>query len=394
MPNVITRDVRCEECDEKTLFFTQLGFQVLDCEPLPGPGEMCRISMTDPKLEAAASADMVPPGAPMAARTFPAGASVAGSGGLTATQVRTAQAIVNVFETSTVLGDYSKVTLLAGDTGHLTYGRSQTTLASGNLALLVDRYVANSASRWARRLVPFQARLRQRDLTLDKDLILANILRACADDAVMRDTQDAFFDATYWQTAVRDAERTGIALPLGMAIVYDSLVHGSYGLMRDRTVAAIGKPVQAGERPWLTHYVQTRRDWLATHSNKLLRATTYRMDAFQRLIELEAWGLELPLVVRGQEISLATLAGAPPGCYDGPQPGTRALALQGPMLRGLDVRLVQVSLSDRGFPIRADGIYGRSSRDLVMAFQTRQGQSPSGALDADAIARLVQAVIG
>ncbi len=51
-------------------------------------------------------------------------------------QKRTAQGIVNIFETGQVQGDYGKVTLLAGDTGHLTYGRSQTTLASGNLYLL------------------------------------------------------------------------------------------------------------------------------------------------------------------------------------------------------------------------------------------------------------------
>jgi chitosanase len=46
---------------------------------------------------------------------------------LTDLQTRAAQAIVNVFETGTPRGDYGRVTLLAGDTGHLTYGRSQTT---------------------------------------------------------------------------------------------------------------------------------------------------------------------------------------------------------------------------------------------------------------------------
>jgi len=50
------------------------------------------------------------------------------------------QAIVNVFETGRAHGDYGKVTLLSGDSGHLTYGRSQTTLASGNLFLLVQAY--------------------------------------------------------------------------------------------------------------------------------------------------------------------------------------------------------------------------------------------------------------
>lgn len=56
---------------------------------------------------------------------------------LTILQKKIAQSIVNIFETGEPLGDYGNVTVLNGDTGHLTYGRSQTTLASGNLALLL-----------------------------------------------------------------------------------------------------------------------------------------------------------------------------------------------------------------------------------------------------------------
>ena len=56
---------------------------------------------------------------------------------LTDLQKKTAQAVVNIFETGTALGKYGNVTLMAGDSGHLTYGRSQTTLASGHLSLLL-----------------------------------------------------------------------------------------------------------------------------------------------------------------------------------------------------------------------------------------------------------------
>jgi chitosanase len=63
---------------------------------------------------------------------------------LTLTQKRTAEAIVNLFETGEVLGDYSQVTLIAGDRGHLTFGRSQTTLGSGNLYELLLRYCRSS----------------------------------------------------------------------------------------------------------------------------------------------------------------------------------------------------------------------------------------------------------
>ena len=110
---------------------------------------------------------------------------------LTTTQQKTAEGIVNLFETSEVLGDYSQVTVLEGDTGHLTFGRSQTTLGSGNLHALLKRYCANVGARFGSRLAPFLPQLEARDAALDSDRKLRNVLRATADDPVMRDTQDA-----------------------------------------------------------------------------------------------------------------------------------------------------------------------------------------------------------
>lgn len=308
---------------------------------------------------------------------------------LTATQKKTAEAIVNIFETGEVLGDYSQVTLIAGDTGHLTFGRSQTTLGSGNLHGLLQRYCANPGARFGARLSPCLPDFAARKEALDSDLKLHNILRASADDPVMRDTQDAFFDEVYWRPAARAAERLGIGSPLGVAVVYDSFVHGSWKALAERVIRELGDVAAAGERPWITAYVATRRAWLAGHPRADLRATVYRMDAFQRLIEQAYWGLDLPLVVRGKEISTATLFATPPGCYDGPQPGTRALALQAPMQRGLDVRLLQLGLSERGLNVKADGIFGQTSARLIKEYQAARGRPATGAADMALIAELV-----
>jgi chitosanase len=306
---------------------------------------------------------------------------------MTASQARTIQAIVNLFETGQVLGDYGQVTVIPGDTGHLTFGRSQTTLGSGNLHTLIARYSANAGARFGGRLAGWLPRFEARDTTLDQDVKLHNILRASADDSVMRETQDAFFDETYFGPAMRTAERFGVMQPLGRAVVYDSFVHGSWTRIRDRVT---GTPGTRGERQWVADYVAARREWLATHPRADLRATVYRMDAFARLIELGAWGLELPLVVRGAEISGATLSATPPGCYDGPPPGSRVLALQttAPLCRGLDVRLVQLALSERGADIRADGVYGRASAISVADFQRTQRLPATGIADIPLIAML------
>ena len=307
---------------------------------------------------------------------------------LTTIQKKAAEAIVNIFETGSVLGDYGNVTLIAGDTGHLTFGRSQTTLGSGNLYKLLRSYCANPAARFGAALTPFLQRFEDIDLSLDNEKHLQNILRASADDSTMRDAQDVFFDQTYWKTAERTAAQLGVTTPLGVAVVYDSTVHGSVELIRDKTNQKVGPLANQGERKWIAAYVQTRRDWLANHPRADLRPTVYRMDAFQRLIDLDVWDLDLPLLVRGQEISNLSLSAAPPGCYDSPQAGSRPIGLQTPLARGLDVRLVQVGLSQQGIDVLADGVFGKGSVAAIKTYQATHNLAQTGAADIGLIARL------
>jgi hypothetical protein len=79
----------------------------------------------------------------------------------TATQTLTAQSIVNLFETGAVLGDYGNVTVIPDDTGHLTFGRPQTTLGSGNLLDLLNRYSSNPRARFGKRPAPWLPRFEE-----------------------------------------------------------------------------------------------------------------------------------------------------------------------------------------------------------------------------------------
>jgi len=218
---------------------------------------------------------------------------------LTELQKKTAQAIVNIFETGKALGDYAKVTVLPGDTGGLTFGRSQTTLNSGNLYKLIDAYCQSESARFARNLEAYLNRLRQKDPTLNEDRALHQALQKTAADPVMHRVQDRFFDGAYWQPAQRAADALGITDALGVAVVYDSRVHGSWIRIRDRVNARAGTPEDIGQRRWVRQYVNERRGWLANHRNKLLNKTVYRMDAFLDLINRRRWALGLPLSVRG-----------------------------------------------------------------------------------------------
>lgn len=293
-------------------------------------------------------------------------------------QRRAAQAIVNIFETGSVRGEYGLVTLIAGDNGHLTYGRSQTTLASGNLYLLIKSYTEVPEAELGTTLTRFLPALEQRDLSLDNDTSLHELLREAGEDPVMQDVQDKFFDRVYWSPAASSAQRENITEPLGVAVIYDSHIHGSWARIRNRTVAAHGNSRAAGERAWVRRYVDTRRDWLGNHSNRLLRRTIYRMDSFITLIEADAWSLPLPLVVRGVRIDEASISDRPPLRVSAEDSSARMLLLKTPAIRGDDVTEVQRLLSAAGFETKADGVFGPDTETKVKAFQEKHGLRGDG----------------
>lgn len=399
--------IPCSDCEDTKDRLELFGFTVQGCIDTPGRPGFCTISfdrLTDavaridptggPAAEAVGGAVSTKLGAgALAKSTGIAGGPIgrttgSGNATITTSQAATARAIVNIFETSSVLGRYGQVTLIPGDTGRLTFGRSQTTLGSGNLHLLLAAYCANPGARFRARIAPFLSDIAAQSARVDHDLKLHNVLRASADDPVMRELQDEFFDQVYWQPAVKAAARVGIRSPLGHAVVYDSHVHGSWGPRRDEVLAQTGSVSAVGEAAWIGAYIARRRAWLES-SRPDLRKTVYRMDSFKRLIELGLWGLPLPLVVRDIEISQASLAAAPSDCYDGPEPGSRSLAIQQPLARGLDVRLLQLGLSDRGIDIKADGVFGPGARDALKAFQAASGLPVNGIADVGLIATLV-----
>ncbi len=297
---------------------------------------------------------------------------------LTDLQKRTAQAIVNIFETGRVLGDYGKVTLLPGDAGHLTYGRSQTTLASGTLSLLVKSYCEAEGAQFAAPLRAYLDRLAACDLSLDQDAVLRGLLRDAGDDPVMHDVQDSFFDRVYWAPAVQAASDLGIVSGLGTGVVYDSCVHGSWGLMRDRTTARHGAAGVIGEEVWIGDYVQERSYWLANHPNALLRRTVYRMEAFNELIEDAKWSLPLPLRVRGTLIEAAVLLGAVPVRVSAQAGDERTLLLRTPLMRGADVEAVQRALLAAGIEVAVDGVFGPATAQAVIRFQGQRGLTLDG----------------
>mgnify|MGYP000862897745 CR=1 FL=1 len=293
-------------------------------------------------------------------------------------QKETAKAIVNIFETGSARGDYARVTLLTGDSGHLTYGRAQTTLGSGNLHLLIKAYCDAPGAAYARALRPYLPRLADIDLRLDTDWTFRNLLKEAGGDPVMRETQDAFFDRVFWTPAAATAAREGLMEPLSVAIVYDSVVHGSWIAMRDLTNNRAGTASRIGERKWAAAYLDTRRNWLANHSNALLRKTVYRMDSFKALVAGGHWRLDLPLTVRGVRIDAELLGVRPPVTASAIDVATRNLRLTEPKMTGNDVRALETALAKEGYAINIDGVFDEGLEAALKSFQRDYGLVADG----------------
>ncbi|MGA2074733.1 MAG: peptidoglycan-binding protein [Terriglobia bacterium] len=297
---------------------------------------------------------------------------------LTDLQKKIAQAVVNIFETGSAHGQYGSVTLIARDSGHLTYGRSQTTLATGNLYLLIKAYCAAPGAQFAAALNPYLPRLAAPDLTLDTDMTFRGVLHGAGDDPVMCSVQDAFFDRTFWNPTVLGAAGIGVGSALGTNVVYDSHIQGAWAAMRARTDANHGPASQISEQAWISAYVNERRNWLANNPNSALHPTVYRMDAFLQLISGGKWDLPLPLTVRGVVITDELLSATAPLRVSAAAPSEATLQLQTPPMQGDQVRALQQALTNAGVPVTLDGTFGTSTDAAVRQFQQQKGLTVDG----------------
>lgn len=139
---------------------------------------------------------------------------------------------------------------------------------------------------------------------LAKDKTFTGLLVRSAADSLMQRAQNEIFDEGYMKPALEAVNGSGWQHPLSLAVVYDSLIHGSWAKLRDRVDPA-------GEEVWISNYITLRRVNMeqagpgghSIWSNRLLRNTTYRMDTFRALIRANNWELAAPFMAHGVTIT-------------------------------------------------------------------------------------------
>jgi chitosanase len=215
---------------------------------------------------------------------------------LTTLQRKTAQAIIQVFETGRYSpGSYGSVSNAAGDAGGLSYGSHQVSLTSGNLYLLLRNY-CDQGGACASRLQPYMSRIANKERAVGASAQLQAVLREAGSDPIMKRVQDEYFDANFWRPSARDAQARKFVTPLAYALVFDGHIQGGWGKLAPRVSTKLA------EREWCREYIRVRRAWLLA-GHGIVPKTVYRMDTFSDLVKLGNWDLDLPLKAHGVTIT-------------------------------------------------------------------------------------------
>ena len=221
-----------------------------------------------------------------------------GQSKFTEKDIAKAEAIVRVFETGKPLGDPTAVAVLNDGAG-VSYGVSQFTHRSGSLLQVVEKYLefggAVGREVIEARLPIMRSRTPNAIGKLATDEQFKKALRAAGLTREMLEAQRLIAFERYMKPAVKECGAFGFEMPLSLAVVHDSMVHGSW----DRLADHIG-PV-TDERRWVARYVEERDTWLRSIGR--LRVTAYRTKFFLTQIKRGNWELKLPMNVNGYALT-------------------------------------------------------------------------------------------
>src|SRR4029079_18271172 len=121
----------------------------------------------------------------------------------------------------------------------------------------------------------------------------------------------------YLRPAINECTRLGFRMPLSLAVIYDSITHGSWERLSSEVskssppyeggvaTASVDGVVLSFEKRWITEYVHRRDQWLA--SVPRLTKTRYRTQFFLQEIARKNWELTLPINPNGCAISQAAI---------------------------------------------------------------------------------------
>ncbi len=203
-----------------------------------------------------------------------------------AVPVPVAAPVVEVAVTETSLNDVNRIRMAAFnitagfegggyptyqnyDSGIISYGRFQFTLAGSGLYRVLELYTGRSSSQTANELrTNYLERTRNHDASLRNDQRLRQLLIEAANDTIMQQVQDQVATEHYWDVVHElSIKPRNIRTPLGIALIFDMGInfgprHGFLTSAEKDTglQPRTSLPDEATERRLITRLAELRRD--------------------------------------------------------------------------------------------------------------------------------------
>ena len=213
-----------------------------------------------------------------------------------------ATAIVHIFETSRPFGDYAAYAVLNDGAG-VSYGINQFTHRSGSLYDVIKRYLSNGGQTgkavFEENLTILRPASQNSIRIAAANKQLEKALKIAAMTGEMRAAQNAVAFDRYLRPAIEACEGSEFMTPLSLAVIYDSINHGSWKRICDRVAIPGSANISRlnFEKAWIGEYIRKRHQWLL--SVPRLRSTAYRTAFFLTQIAQRNWDVNLPFFVHG-----------------------------------------------------------------------------------------------
>lgn len=236
------------------------------------------------------------PATPAAPTTVPPAIPVAPNVGSLDRVRRGAFAITSAFEG----GGYA--TYQTYDSGIISYGRFQFTLAAGSFITVITRYINQASGPTVDGLRGYMPRINAKDESLRKDDGLKALCKTAATDPIMQAIQDQVATESYWGDVIGlSITPRNIKSAIGFALIFDMAIqHGKYNFLIPKTETDLGVAPKSRvgengvtEQQFIIKLAQNRKDNLYALAAKLnLPGMQKRGDFWVNLVAANDWNLQ------------------------------------------------------------------------------------------------------
>lgn len=188
------------------------------------------------------------------------------------------------------------------DSGIVSYGLFQFTLAAGSLESVLDLYLGKASGPTADGLRALMPRIEAKDPALREDAEFKALLIAAGKEQPMKDAQESVATEKYWNRAQQvSMQPRNIKSPLGQALFFDLSIHyGPFHSVANRAEDRLGIPhkthlptANVTEQQMISTMAQVRKeDHYAQAERDNLPGLKRRADLWVGLVEANDWYLE------------------------------------------------------------------------------------------------------